>query len=108
MDAGRLDERIEVLRSSGTADAFNATVEVWATIATVWASVQPISDGEKWRAGETLANETSRFTIRWANWVSDVNPRDRISYNGRIWDIQGVKDLDRREYREITATARSE
>ncbi len=108
MDAGRLDVRIVIQRATTTPDGFNEGAETWSTLATVWAKAQPVSDGERWQAGQTLANETTRFTIRWASWVSSVNPRDRISYDGRIWDIQGVKNIGRDAYREITATARAE
>jgi SPP1 family predicted phage head-tail adaptor len=108
MDAGHLDRRIVILRATTAPDAFNEPVETWGALATVWAKVVPVSDGERWQAGQTLANETIRFTIRWAYWVADVNPRDRVQYDGRVFDIQGVKDIDRKEYREITATARAE
>jgi SPP1 family predicted phage head-tail adaptor len=108
MDAGRLDARIVITRASGSPDGFNEPGQTWGTLATVWCKTVPVSDGERWQAGQTLANETIRFTIRWAAWVADVNPRDRIQYEGRTFDIQGVKDLGRREYREITAIARAE
>lgn len=108
MDAGRLDVRIVILRATSTPNAMNEAVETWNTLATVWASKTPVMDGEKWAAGQTLADATVRFTIRWSSAVADVNPRDRISYDGRTWDIQGVKDMGRDAYREITATARAE
>jgi SPP1 family predicted phage head-tail adaptor len=108
MDAGALDDRIVIQRATTVPDGFNNPVETWSTLATVWSKAGPVSDGERWKAGQTLANETIRFTIRWANWVSGVNPRDRILYEGRTFDIQGVKDIGRKGYREITATARAE
>lgn len=108
MDAGRLDRRITLRRATTTTDAFNESVFVWGTLATVSAKVEPVSDGEQWRAGETLASMLTRFTIRYSTTVSSVDPRDRIQYGGREYDIQGVKELGRREFLEITAAARAE
>lgn len=108
MDAGRLDRRITLKRATSTANAFNEAVETWSSLATVWASVVPISDSERMRAGETLAAKKSRFTIRWSSTVADVDPRDRLTFDGRDYDINGVKEVGRREYLEITATARAE
>jgi SPP1 family predicted phage head-tail adaptor len=108
MDAGAFDSRIVILRASTAPNGFNEPVETWAPLATVWAKAQPVSDGERWQAGQTLASETVRFSVRWAYWVSDVNPKDRVLYDGKTFDIQGVKDVGRRQYREITATARAE
>jgi SPP1 family predicted phage head-tail adaptor len=108
MDAGRLDIRIAILRATTAPDAFNEPVQTWSTLATVWAEVTPVMDGEKWQAGQTLASQTIRAKIRWAAWVSDVGPKDRLQYGGRTYDIEGVKDLGRERYREITATARAE
>ena len=108
MDAGKLDTRIAIRRATVTADAFNEPAETWATLATVFAYAMPIMDGERWQAGQTIAQQSYRFTIRWSLGVSDVNPRDRIIYDGREYDISGVKDIGRNEFREITATARAE
>lgn len=108
MDAGVLDSRIAILRAASSANGFNEAVETWNTLATMWAKATPVSDGERWQAGQTLANQTYRFIIRWSRTVADVTPRDRIRYRGRDYDINGVKDIGRDQHREITATARAE
>jgi SPP1 family predicted phage head-tail adaptor len=108
MYAGRLDRRITIERATTTADAFNEGVETWETLVTVWARAEPISDGEKLRAGETLAHKSYRFQIRYSSLVADVDPRDRLTFDGRTFDIAGVKEIGRREGLEITATARAE
>jgi SPP1 family predicted phage head-tail adaptor len=108
MDAGRLDSRIVLKRRQAGANGFGEPLDEWTTLATVWAHVAPVSDGERWRAGETLAAKLCRFTIRWSSTVSALDPRDQIEYDGRTWDIQGVKEIGRREMIEITAAARAE
>ena len=108
MDAGSLDRRITINRANATVDAFNEPTGSWATVATVWAGMKPVNDGERTRAGETLALTQCRFTVRWSAIMALVDPRDRLTFDGRTFDINGVKEISRREYLEITATARAE
>lgn len=108
MDAARLDRRIALRRATVSANAFNEQVETWATLATVWAHVAPVSDGERLRAGQTLASKLNRFTIRYSATAATVDPRDRIQYEGRDYDIHAVKEVGRRQFLEITAAARAE
>lgn len=108
MDAGGLNRRITITRRSGTVDAFNEPGDTWTTYATVWASVTPINDGERTRAGETLAQKASRFVIRYSTATVSVSPLDRISFDGATYDINGVKEIAVRQYLELTATARAE
>lgn len=108
MHAGQLDRRITILRATVAADGFNEQVQTWEEIATVWAHAAPVQDAERQRAGETLASKSYRFTIRYSSDVSDVDPRDRVTFDGRAYDVQGVKEIGRREGLEITATARAE
>jgi SPP1 family predicted phage head-tail adaptor len=108
MHAGRLDRRITILRATTAANDFNELVQTWTDIATVWAEAKPVMDGEKIRAGETLALKSYRFTIRYSSDVADIDPRDRLTFDGRTYDVQNVKEVGRREGLEITATARAE
>lgn len=108
MDAGQLDRRIVLSRATSTVNAFNEPVYSWSTLATVWAQMVPVNDAERMRAGETLANMQARFTIRWSATTATVDPRDRLTFNGREYDINGVKLIGRNKYVEITATARAE
>lgn len=108
MDSGRLDRRIVLKRRKAGTNAFGEPVDEWGILLTVWANVAPVSDGERWRAGETLAAKLCRFTIRWSATSALLDPRDQIEYDGRTWDVHGVKEIGRREMLEITAAARAE
>lgn len=108
MQAGRLDRRITIQRATTVANDFNELVQTWATHATVWAHAAPVMDAEKIRAGEMLGLKSYRFTIRYSSDVADVDPTYRLTFDGRTYDVSGIKELGRREGLEITATARAE
>jgi SPP1 family predicted phage head-tail adaptor len=80
----------------------------WATLATVWASRQDIRDSERVAAQEVGADITTRFQIRYSSEVAGVNPKDRINFDGSIYEIVAVKEIGRREGLELTAAARTD
>lgn len=108
MRAGPLDRRITIRRATTARDQANQPRKQWADLTTVWANAKPVMDSERLRAGETLAQKSYRFTIYYSSTVADVDPRDQIVFDGRTYDVQGVKTIGRREGLEITATARAE
>ena len=106
LPAGKMDRRITLQRFTQTVDAYNEPVLTWATLATRSASYEPISDGERFRAGETAAVLGARFVIRHSSTVSNLNPKDRLTFDGETFSILNVKQIGRREGLEITTTAR--
>ena len=108
MQAGKLDRRITLQRATLTTDAYNAIVETFAPLSTVWAQAVPVSDGEKMRAGEVYSNLSMRFTIRWSTVVATLDTKDRVLFDGRLFDILGIKEIGRHEGLEITAATRGE
>jgi SPP1 family predicted phage head-tail adaptor len=105
MRSEKLDRRITIERYGVTYNDDNEPTEAWAALATVSASVQYASDGEKVRAAEVGATISVRFQIRYDSTWADVNPKDRVIYEGKTFDIIGVKELGRREGLEISAAA---
>jgi SPP1 family predicted phage head-tail adaptor len=108
MDAGKLDRRIVLQRPTVTADETGQEVATWATLSTVWAAKLNVSDGERMAASEVAAQIDLRFQIRWSTTVADLNAKDRLTFEGRIFDIVGTKELGRREGIEISASARAD
>ena len=108
--AGKLDRRVTLQRYGETGrDEMNAPVVEWSDLATVWASYEPIRDGEKFRAGETAAGLSARFVIRYSSHVADVNPKDRLVFSGVTYAIVGVKETGgRRVGIEITVSGRGD
>lgn len=108
MEAGSLDRKITLQRATETRDEFNEPVRTWATLATVSASMQPVRDAERVQAQQVGATITTRFQIRWRQSLRDLDPRDRLLFEGRTYEIASVKEIGRREGLEITAAAQAE
>lgn len=108
MRAGELDRRITIDQAVTANNALNEPIQTWISLATVWAKVTPVSDGERMRASEVSAQITTRFLIRWSSAMSEVTPKDRVVYAGRTYDIFFVKEIGRREGIEISAAARAD
>jgi len=101
--AGKLDRRLRIERVTTARDALGGQSESWATLATIWAEYQPVKDGERFRAGEIGRDQLARFRIRWSAIVATVTQRDRLVFEGAVYEIVGVKELGRHMYLEITA-----
>lgn len=107
MRSGTLDRRIAIQRATVADDGFSsAGTETWSDLVSLWCHVTPISDGERWRSGQVGVQSTHRFTIRHSTISAGITVSDRVIYQGRIYEINGVKPSeDRNRFVEITATA---
>jgi SPP1 family predicted phage head-tail adaptor len=108
MQSAQLDRKITLQRKNWSQDPYGAPVETWVVLASVWSAKRDISDGERVAAAEVSASITTRFVIRYDSSWADLNPKDRIAFDGRVYDIWGVKEIGRREGFEITAAARDD
>ncbi len=107
-DIGKLDRRITIQRATITYNEFNEAIETFGDYATVWAMRQDATAGESYRAQEVGAQITTRFTIRWSAHMRDVNPADRILFDGRSYNITATREMGRNRWIEIDAVARAE
>lgn len=103
--AQELDRSITVERSIEVPNELNEPVEMWMTLIVAKARRRDASDGEKVGAGQIGSSLMSRFVVRSSERTRDVRPTDRIQHDGRLWNIQGIKEADegRRRFLEITA-----
>jgi SPP1 family predicted phage head-tail adaptor len=108
MRAGDLDRRIVLQRAAVAPNDFNEPVATWSDLITVWAAVYQLTDVEQFRAQEIGAEVTTRFTISYSSEVADLGSTDRVAFDGREYNITGVRELGRREWLEIRAVARAE
>jgi len=108
VQAGDLDRRIDIQQAATSKNSLNESIPTWISLGTVWAMKTDVSDGERMRAAETSAQITTRFLIRWSVAMSAINPKDRVVFNDRTYDIFFVKEVGRREGIEISAAARAD
>lgn len=108
MRAGEMDQLIVLERRVETGkDGANNPVFSYLPIAEVWASKEDVRDSERVAAQEAGAAITSRFQIYWSPEVADLNPKDRLRLDGRLYDIVATKGINR-EGIEISALARAD
>lgn len=106
--AGHLNRRVQFLRKTLVNDGLGYA-ENWQNAgAPQAASRKDISDGERWRAGEVQAHVTTRFVIRYSAFARSITPGWRLTCEGKLYDIFGVKELENNRLIEITAAARND
>lgn len=106
--AGALDRRIRFRRAALVDDGIGQR-EVFADHGGLqWAAKADVSDGERFRAGQVEAGLTARFVVRWSRFTAQITPKDRLTCEGREYDILWIKEQGRRAFLEISARARAD
>ena len=109
MISGPRDRRI-VIQSPGTptVNAMGEQIPNWETVATLWAKYMPLRDSERLQAAQVQSTITVRFQVLWSLSVDQVDERHRVLFDGRVFDVVGVKEIGRREGLELSCAATSE
>ena len=68
-------------------DGAGGTTRTWATVATLWARVEPLSAIERVAAERLEAAADHRVTIRWRAGVTHAM---RFSFGTRVFEIRGL------------------
>ena len=107
MRSGTLDRSVQFQRAAKIDDGLQV-VDVWASHGLPEpAARKDVSDGERAAAGWVEATQVSRFTVRSSDFTRALTPKDRLTCDGLTFDIQGIKEIGRRDL-EITAIARAD
>lgn len=106
--AGMIDRRVTFQRATVTRDDFGGEIETWFDLASVWAHRRDASASESYRAQEIGAQLTMRLTIRYSPALVDLNPRDRMIYRDRTYNITGVRETDRNRWLEVDVVIRDD
>ena len=91
MKAGDLRHRVSLQVSTPVQGASGEMVDSWATTATVWAAVEPLSGRELLLAQQAASSVTHRVRIRAR---TDVTPRNRFLFGARALAINAVMRQD--------------
>lgn len=106
MRAGWLRHRVEILAKEASRDSFGAEVIAWVTVATVWASVEPLRGREYIEAKQGQVEVSHRVVMR--HWLElggtgVPGPEMRLRLEGgRVLEIESViNPLERGEGLEL-------
>lgn len=92
ISAGQLNKRVTLQRATeAAADSYNVTALTWGDVKTLWARVRPLTGRELFDSAQMEAEVSHEITFR---WVDNVTPKDRISFNGRVFNIVSVINVD--------------
>ena len=88
--AGQLDQRIQLQSKTRTADGVGGATTAWATYATVWAHIRPLSGRERENAMRTEGKADYLVVLRYR---SDITETHRILWRGRYLNIRFPKNM---------------
>jgi SPP1 family predicted phage head-tail adaptor len=77
MDIGRLRERVTLQQATTTTDAQGGSATTWATLDTVWASIEPVSGREQIQAGAMGSQVGYRVGLRYRG---DLSASHRLAW----------------------------
>lgn len=90
--AGELRHRVEVQSATPTQGDMGAVSYTWATDATVWAGIKPISAAERLASGVVQADVTHRIVMRHRALTTE----NRLLFGERVFNIVAPLDRDER------------
>ena len=90
---GARRHRVVIETRTDTGQTGGGVSSSWATLATVWASVQPLKGMERLHAQQLESPVTHKVTI---HYRSDVTTKHRLTWGSRTFNIRSVVDVDER------------
>lgn len=97
IDPGRRSERITFQRAAVTTDDHGGEVETWADHVTAWAEVRWGTGQERREAAQERGQISATFVCDWTPTLAAVTERDRILYQGAVWDLSPPAFMARQE-----------
>lgn len=106
--SGDLDRRLTLLRPVRGESPTGGEIIDYHEAGTVWAGKRDVSDAERVKAEQVGSTLTTRFVVRWSSLTTSLASGWQVKTGGVRYAVTGVKEIGRREGREITATALAE
>lgn len=85
--AGRMDQRVEFLQTTKTADSQGGNAYAWSIYATRWAEIKTIRAIEQFKAGQ-VDNPTTQILI--CRDFDGVTADMRVRYGRELYKITGI------------------
>lgn len=97
---GSLDRKITFRRVTETQSASGFPATAWSDLFDDFAALEfGTSNKESYQANAQISELRTTFVTRWNSNTSTVTQKDRISFNGDEYDIEGITEpLGRRRF----------
>lgn len=104
MKAGNRDKRIGFERATVTQDTYGEEIENWQPFVSRWAQVWMGKGSERRELAAERGKQAATFGILADSETRSLTLKDRLTYAGSNWDIEGIApDTPKRGEIEITA-----
>lgn len=106
MKAGALDRRISILRAGASVDdGYTETPGSLEVAFERWASWRPANGRETFENMGREARAGGSFWLRSDSATRGILETDKVSFEGKIWDILSITEMDRRDGLELIVAA---
>ena len=101
----KLKHSIILQSPGGNRDSVGERVTTWTNVATVFASINPLTIRESFEAEQVQSSVTHKVVIRYDTAIAAVDHSWRILFGTRIFIIDGVRNiLEENEMFELKCT----
>lgn len=101
---GLLQHRLTLEAPVETPDGAGGVIRTYESVATLWATLQPLSARESMEAAQRGMTVTHRIVLRFS---ADITSRHRFRDGSRIFRIVSLRDRDgRKRFLDIAAEER--
>lgn len=97
------DRRIDILHAVETVSAYGEKAESFVLLKALWANVNHKGGREGFYARQVVASGEVVFKIRYTTGITE---KMLINHDGKTYDITAIAEVGRRQYLEISSTAR--
>jgi len=94
MKISDMRHRVTFQEEQKTPDGYKGSTAKWVYVVEVWASVEPISGGERFFAQQIKSDVTHKVKIRYR---TGINEAMRILHRDRIFSIESIIDVEERQ-----------
>jgi head-tail adaptor len=109
MRAGRLNERISIMRSTSVPDGGGGETQTWAEAGQRWGAFKPVDArvrAEQVSGGAQVAPTGGVVTLRADTLTRSLSIDDVLEFAGRSWNVREVQPATR--YGSISVAVESE
>lgn len=94
MDCGRFVHSIILRSPGGVRDAVGERSTTWTNVATVYASINPLTARELFLAGQQQMNVTHKIMIQYDSTIAAIDNDWTVLFGSRVFVITGIRNIN--------------